>query len=133
MDYVDHRDITVNFKNYNLGLSQSFLYLEFIFILWIHLSFIHCGLYMDLWFCGLYTNICFCLILATIYKKYTINQIFESILFLFNILWFIGGLFFIRNEMYNECSDNTILQPTIIFYLLSNIMITFAISKNKIN
>jgi len=129
--YHEQNEMEMNFKHYNLSLTQAFLYLEFLFVLWIHLSFVQCGLYMDLWICGIYTNICSCAILAIVYKKYKIHPIFESALFFYNIVWFVGGLFFIKNVMYNLCIDDEVLISTSIFYLMTNIMITFVISSNR--
>jgi magnesium-transporting ATPase (P-type) len=147
MNYIDQRDLenqvyeekqnVFSFKKFNLGLSLTFLYQEFVFLLWVQLSFIFniCGTYINLWFCGVYTNIFFCMILTLYYIKCrNVNKIFECLLLFFNFVWAGAGLYFQQSTEWNdlpECKNNPLLKPTVIFYILQNIIFTWFISKNR--
>jgi hypothetical protein len=135
--YIHQHDLeTFPTSKYNLGITLAFLYQEFLFLLWVQLSFINiCGTYINLWFCGAYTNIFLCMILIFYYIKcQNINKIFECLLFLFNLIWAGAGLYFQQSSEWNdsiECRNSSILKPTIIFYIMNNVIFTWFITQNK--
>jgi len=120
-------------KHMYLILCLPFLYFLFMFILWIQLSFLlDCGLHINFWIGMLYLIILNFVFAIIINIKYKISNKNEYILFLFSLLWTIGGIY-INTSVYNECRNDTSILSTFIIFLLSSFMFTVVIINNKVN